>query len=241
MGLASSLAPVHVPGPTLKATMKPKSEHPFSVAQYNALTPEERQALGAVAEYLCGSNLPSGQSLTDQEINDTFNLLRACEGCVPIEEAGEDLLNTIRKKFGAVYQVGMELAEAELKEKKITDFNFCYVTDPSYEDATHVAIVDYNKPVCYLHEYAKAWHLGFDTLAELAQAVLQAKKSLVDKVVEFTKKEIFIVVEGGVVHEVVNLPPGIHVAVVDYDTEGVEKERLEPSPVDGELCVINRW
>ena len=55
------------------------------------------------------------------------------------------------------------------------------------------------------------------------------------------KREIFVVIEGGVVHEIVNLPPNINVTVIDYDTEGVEKERLEISPVDGELCVINRW
>ena len=55
------------------------------------------------------------------------------------------------------------------------------------------------------------------------------------------KREIFVVMEGGVVHEIVNLPPNINVTVIDYDTEGVEKERLEISPVDGELCVINKW
>ena len=55
------------------------------------------------------------------------------------------------------------------------------------------------------------------------------------------KREIFLVIEGGVVHEIVNLPPNINVTVIDYDTEGVEKERLEISPVDGELCVINKW
>ena len=53
--------------------------------------------------------------------------------------------------------------------------------------------------------------------------------------------EIFVVMEGGVVHEIVNLPANINVTVIDYDTEGVEKERLEISPVDGELCVINKW
>ena len=53
--------------------------------------------------------------------------------------------------------------------------------------------------------------------------------------------EIFVVMEGGVVHEIVDLPENINVTVVDYDTEGVEKDRLEISPVDGELCVINRW
>jgi hypothetical protein len=53
--------------------------------------------------------------------------------------------------------------------------------------------------------------------------------------------EIFIVMGGGVVREIVDLPLNIKVTVIDYDTEGVEKERLEISPVDGELCVITKW
>jgi hypothetical protein len=53
--------------------------------------------------------------------------------------------------------------------------------------------------------------------------------------------EIFVIMEGGVVHEIVGLPLHIKVTVIDYDTEGVEKARLEISPVDGELCVINKW
>jgi len=55
------------------------------------------------------------------------------------------------------------------------------------------------------------------------------------------KREIFLVIEGGVVHEIVDRPDNINVTVIDYDTEGVEKERLEISPVDGELCVISKW
>jgi hypothetical protein len=220
--------------------MKTNTEYPFTAEQLNALTKPQRQAVKAVAEYLTGNNI-SEENLTDEEITGTFNLLKTCAGCVPSEEAGEDLLNTIREKFGAVYQVGLELAEAELKEKNITGFNFCKVTDPSYEDATHVAILDYDKPICYLHEWTKAWHLGFETLEDLADAVLVVKKNLVEKVVEFAHKEIFILVEDGIVHEVVNLPPNINVTVIDYDTEGVERERLAISPVDCELCVINKW
>jgi hypothetical protein len=219
--------------------MKTDTEYPFTAEQLNALTTPQRQAIEAVAEYLTGNTFTANQ--TDEEITNTFNLLKSCAGCVPSEEAGEDLLNTIRKKFGAVYQVGLELAEAELKEKKITGFNFCLVTDPSYEDITRVAIVDYRKPLCYLHDWGKAWHLGFETLRDLADAVLLVKKNLVEKVIESSRKDIFILIEGGVVHEVVNLPPNINVTVIDYDTEGVEKERLAISPVDGELCVINKW
>jgi hypothetical protein len=55
------------------------------------------------------------------------------------------------------------------------------------------------------------------------------------------KREIFLVMEGGVVHEIVDLPDNINVTLIDYDTEDVEKDRLEISPVDGELCVITRW
>jgi len=61
------------------------------------------------------------------------------------------------------------------------------------------------------------------------------------KTIAIQPLEIFVVMEGGVVHEIVNLPPYINVTVIDYDTEGVEKERLAISPVDGEACVINKW
>jgi len=56
-----------------------------------------------------------------------------------------------------------------------------------------------------------------------------------------TPQEIFVIIEGGVIHEIVDLPENIHVTVIDYDTEGVERDRLEISPVDGELCLINKW
>jgi hypothetical protein len=222
----------------MKTQIESETECPFTAEQLKALTEPQRQAIEAVAEYLTGNSI-SEESLSDEEITGTFNLLKTCAGCVPSEEAGEDLLNTIRKKFGAVYQVGMELAEVELKQSNFTNFKFCMVVDPSYEDTTHVVIVDYEKPICYLHKCSKAWHLGFQTFGDLADAVLAVKKSLVEKVTKST--EIFVVMEGGVVHEIVDLPDHIHVTLIDYDTEGVEKERLEISPVDGELCAINRW
>jgi len=221
--------------------MKTETEYPFTVAQLEALSEEQLQAIEAVAEYLSAGSLTEEAVLTDEGISSVFNLLKMSDGCVPSEEIDAHLLNTIRKKFCAVYEIGMELAEADLKTKGMTDFSFCILVEPSYEDATHVAILDYNKPVCYLHEWTKAWHLGFPSLADLADAVLLVKRNVIEKVTAFSKTEIFILVEGGVVHEVVGLPPNINVTVVDYDTEGVEKERLEISPVDGELCVINKW
>ena len=43
------------------------------------------------------------------------------------------------------------------------------------------------------------------------------------------------------VHEIINLPANISVTVIDYDIESVDDQRLQISPVDGELCVINKW
>ena len=74
--------------------------------------------------------------------------------------------------------------------------------------------------------------------SKLAGALVRLKKW----VFRFQRKrEIFLMMEGGVVHEIVDLPDNINVTVIDYDTEGVEKDRLEISPVDGELCVITKW
>ena len=74
--------------------------------------------------------------------------------------------------------------------------------------------------------------------SKLARAVVRLKKwaSRYQR-----KREIYLIMEGGVVHEIVDLPDNIKVTLIDYDTEGVEKERLEISPVDGELCVITKW
>ncbi len=221
--------------------MKTKTQCPFTAQQFNALAEEERQAVLAIGEYLTGSTL----EITDEELSSSFNLLKPADGCVPSEEAGEDLLKSIRRKFAAVYEVAMELAEAELKQRGLEEreqFNFCLVIEPNYEDATHVVIVDYDRPICYLHEWSKAWHVGYENLAALAAAVLSAKAALVTKVEELNKtKDIFVCLEGGVVHEIVNLPEKINVTVLDYDIEGVEKERVEKSPVDGHRCVITKW
>ena len=212
-------------------------EYPFSANQFNALTEEERQALLAVAEYLTSSTI----DISDEDLSEALNLMKPAKGCVPNEEGDGDLLNTVRRKFAAVYQTAMELAEAELKQRGFEPrkhFNFSLVIEPSYTDSTRVAIVDYDRPICYLHEWSKAWHFKFANLAELAGAVLSAKVVLVNKVIEFNPKELFIVVEDGRVREVPNLPPNMRVVVIDYDIEDVEEEEIKPSPLDGQPCRI---
>ena len=173
------------------------------------MSQEERQTVLAVAEYLTG-NTGSSIEISDEELSSSLNLMKTTEGCIPQEEIDGDVVAPIRRKFAAVYGTAMELAEAELEKKGLKDrkdFNFCLVIEASYEDTTHVAVVDYDKPICYLHEWDKAWHFQFGNLADLARAVLAAKTALVNKVAEFTAKEIIIVQEEGRVRQVVGLPP----------------------------------
>lgn len=52
---------------------------------------------------------------------------------------------------------------------------------------------------------------------------------------------ILVIMQGGLVQDVVNIPPGLTVQVIDYDTEGEEDERLEISPLDGHLCCLSTF
>jgi len=52
---------------------------------------------------------------------------------------------------------------------------------------------------------------------------------------------ILVIVQGGLVQDVVNIPSGLTVQVIDYDTEGEEDERLEISPVDGHVCCLSTF
>lgn len=220
--------------------MKKNVPTSFTVKQFKALAEEQRRAILAVSEYLT-SEIPE---ISDQGLSGSLNLLKPSKGRAARKEIGDDLPATIRRKFAAVYETALELAEAELKEQGFEDtkdFGFCLVIEPSCEDTTHVAIVDYRKPICYLHEWSKAWHFSFSNLAELAQAVLGAKSALVNKVLENRAKELIIVVQDGTAREVVGLPPNTRVVVANYDIEDVEKEFLSPSPVDGELCVLSKF
>lgn len=166
--------------------MKNIAEYPFTAAQFTALSEEDRQTVLAVAEYLTGSNT----EISDESLSEALNLMKATDGCVPQEEIDEDPVAPIRRKFAAVYQTAMELAEAELTQKgfkKREHFNFSLIIDASFEHATQLCIVDYDKPICYLHEWCKAWHFQFAMLADLAKEVLAAKTALVNRATEINK------------------------------------------------------
>lgn len=160
---------------------EPLSVPVYTLTDYESLTAEQQDALLRVAAYL-GSE-PADLS-DDESLTLTLNILRPCDGCLPHEELGDDLLAAIRRKFACIYYPAVELAEEELKARGLRffdDFAFCLEIDPSYEDATHVAVVDYRaetRPFCYLHLYEKAWHFSFLTLLEIAAAVTEARAAI---------------------------------------------------------------
>jgi len=161
-------------------------EHQFTVEQFHALGDEERKAVLAVIDYLTSSRI----DISDENLSEALNLVKPVDGCVPSEEEDEDLLLTIRRKFAAIYQPALEVAEMELKQQGFEhrkDFNFSLIIEPSYDGSTQVAIVDYDKPVCYLYEWSKAWHFHFVDLSELAQAVITEKNRLVKMVKDAPK------------------------------------------------------
>ena len=52
---------------------------------------------------------------------------------------------------------------------------------------------------------------------------------------------IYVTMDGGLVQNVTNIPAGIEVLVIDYDVEPKDADRLDVSPLDGELCCISSY
>ena len=224
--------------------METKTE-PFTLEQWQALNDEQRSIIDAVADFHTGQSITEDIELTDESISNTLNILRPCDGCVPEEEIDEQVGDSIRRKFYAVFGTGLELAERELNRQGIQQFeayNFCILIEPSCQDATHVVIVDYERAVCYLHEWTKAWNFSFGSLAELADKVISIRNALVEKVVSYVKpKEVYVLLEGGLVREVIGADEKAVITIVDYDIEGADPCEVQPSPIDGERCCITKF
>ena len=219
----------------------------FTIEQYEQLTDLQQAALNAVAQHLSEAPWPE-EGLTDDHLAETFKLLRPCQGCVPEEEMGDDLVAAIRRKFRAVYDAGLELAEQELKQpgaSPVADFSFCLILAARRDDRTEVAVLDDQQPVCYLHEQVKAWQFHFASLAELADEVVRVRDHLVHQVRRWCRPgrpgQLCVVVEGGLVTDVVGISSGLEVLVLDYDVEGADEAELDASPLDGKPCHLQRF
>jgi hypothetical protein len=218
-----------------------QTEIPYTQSQWQVLDAERQEVIRSVADYLSGEKL--GDQPTNETLSETLNLLRLCTGCVPAEEIDNSLELAIRRKFAAVYEIGVKLANLELLRQGHQpgqDFHLKLIIDPAYEDFTLVAVVDANRPHCYLQDDHKAWHFHFESLADIADAVLGVRNRLVKSVADCLVKrlEIFVVLDGGLVREVVHCPGNVQITVVDYDIEGADNESVQPSPLNGQPCCL---
>jgi hypothetical protein len=55
------------------------------------------------------------------------------------------------------------------------------------------------------------------------------------------KTPIYIVIEGGLVRRVENIPNGMQVQVIDKDIEGSDLGKVRISPIDGDACLIETF
>src|SRR5438093_297677 len=88
--------------------------HDFSSTHYASLSELEQAILRELAKHLSGEDLDPA---ADASLHSTFNILRPCDGCLPDEEIGDDLLSDIRRKFACVYYTAIERAENQLKAR----------------------------------------------------------------------------------------------------------------------------
>lgn len=72
-------------------------------------------------------------------------------------------------------------------------------------------------------------------LNELCNEIKEVTQSLTEAPYE----EITIYMEGGVIHDIMDIPEGIKVKVVDWDVDGVEEERL--TKLEGGMALVSEW
>jgi hypothetical protein len=227
--------------------MSTQRQFPFTLEQFHALRLEQQQAVDAVTRLLAGCS--TRELSSDEQLSKILSLLSPPERS-PEKDPDEDTsILSERAKLAAIYESALELAEQELFYRGFDlggEFSFCLVIDPNLDDSSHITIVDCNWEQLYLFEWTKASQLHFQGLQPLAEEVLRIKSQLIRKVGmlkanELNKHCIYVVLEGGLVQEVIDLPPNMELVVLDYDVEDQEDERLETSPLDDRRCYINRF
>jgi len=142
--------------------------------ELETLTPEQYAAIEQVA-------INRDADLKAEDGLDPLGILLPAEGCLPESFIGDDLCRSIRQKFAAIVFPAMELAQNELEQlAKHPRVHWFLVIDADYEDCTHLTVIDADHgPHCYFHEYEKAWNIGYENLASIANEVLRIKTALV--------------------------------------------------------------
>ena len=235
----------HASIPPMKGTMI-DTQNTYTLEQWLSLTPDQKRAVRAVGEFLAWGPFNEAE-ISDDKLCEIFNVVRCARGCVPYEEIGDDPYAAVRSKFACIYQPALDLARRELMERGVSvaqRFRVALVIEARIDEVCSVVILNVLHPCYYLHEEKKAWKFSFITLADIADEVLRIKAHLlrqVSRAAGAAQHVMCIEIADGVVKDVVNVPAGIQVVVVDYDTEGVEREELQISPLNGECCCITEF
>jgi hypothetical protein len=150
-----------------------REEQVYTVEQYSKLNEEQKAALALVAEYL-SADLCLEEPVTDKDLSNAFGILAPADGCVPIGYVRDDILLSIRRKFACIFRAACDIVERRWRQADRENDLLVVVIDPSYEDATHIAVCDHKSAGrCYLHGYYKAWSYAFESLSEIANEALR--------------------------------------------------------------------
>ncbi len=213
---------------------------PFTRAQWDALTPDEQAAVTAVHEQLNGLPPPEGAALTDEHLSTILCLLRpVTEAVLPDEANDGDVTGGVQRKFHVIHDAARRLAEARLAQFPGWRPRLRVLVETDAHDLTRVVVFDEDSLRLLFHENNDTTEFQLAGLRAIAGKVLAVRDALVTAARR--ERVIHVVVQGGVVQEVTDVPPGIGVQVVDYDVDQAEREHVTRSPLDGEPCVLTKF
>lgn len=145
------------------------------------LNARQTRALKLCAECLSGA-MPEDR----EDILQVFGLLGPVNGsCIPMNYAGDDVTDQVRKKFMAILFPAVELASEELGLSY--SIRPRHIIDASLDGETWYAVIDYDGPFCYYSGNDKAWYFTFKSLSEVANMILKISAQIVKKHRELNK------------------------------------------------------
>ncbi|GEM_PF-3535334 len=118
---------------------------------------------------------------TPDEFQEVLGILRECGGCVPDEDIGDELLQSIIEKYYRYWKMVLEY----LKQFAGVNTDKIYICiEPCYQDTTAVVVFDTATARVLMQEYTKAWNF-----------YVTDAKNLIDRV-----REDALIIEKRIIH-----------------------------------------
>lgn len=118
------------------------------------------------------------QTMSEEELNNLLFLWHPCKGCVPNAELeneyDNDVMSAVKAKFRLPMEVACSMATEyyEYKFGSVVGFQPVPMIEPSYEEDTYYAIVDWDKHLRYVFGYEKAWAFKWYSLTAFSNWIL---------------------------------------------------------------------